>query len=68
MFLDYAARVDGIKPARGEWELSKEYMMPQIKGLVGRYSKVGEEAFYRFYMPIDDAIKAALNNPGVVEF
>jgi len=67
MFLDYAARVDGIKPAKGEWELSKEYMMPQINGLVGRYSKVGEEAFYRFYMPIDDAIKAALNNPSVVE-
>jgi len=42
-------------------------MMPQINGLVGRYSKVGEEAFYRFYMPIDDAIKAALNNPSVVE-
>ncbi len=68
MFLDYAARVDGIRPAKGEWELSKEYMMPQINGLVGRYSKVGEEAFYRFYMPIDDAIKAALNNPSVVEF
>jgi hypothetical protein len=37
-------------------------MMPQIKGLVGRYSKLGEEAFYRFYLPLDDGIQAALEN------
>jgi hypothetical protein len=36
-------------------------MMPQINALVGRYSKLDEEAFYRFYMPIDDTIKAALS-------
>ena len=59
-FLDYASRVDGIKPSAGEWEKSREYMMPQINGLVGRYSKVGEEAFYRFYLPIDDTIQTAL--------
>ena len=59
-FLDYAARVDGIRPAAGEWEESREYMMPQIKALVGRYSKLDDEAFYRYYMPIDDVIKAAL--------
>ena len=59
-FLDYAAEVDGIRPAKGEWEKSKGYMMPQINGLVGRYSKVGEEAFYRFYLPIDDTIRKAL--------
>lgn len=59
-FLDYAARVDGLRPASGEWEQSKEYMMPQIYGLVGRYSKVGEEAFYRFYLPIDETIRTAL--------
>ena len=61
-FLDYARRVDGIKPAPGEWERSSGYMMPQINGLVGRYSKVGEEAFYRFYLPIDDTIRKALEN------
>jgi hypothetical protein len=27
---------------------------------VGRFSKLGEEAFYRFYLPLDDAIQAAL--------
>ena len=59
-FLDYAARVDGLRPASSEWRQAKQYMMPQIYGLVGRYSKVGEEAFYRFYLPIDETIQAAL--------
>ena len=59
-FLDYAARVDGFKPAAGEWEESRDYMMPQINGLVGRFSKVGEEAFYRFYLSIDASIRKAL--------
>ena len=59
-FLDYAERVDGIRTTTGEWEQSKEYMLPQIYGLVGRYSKVGEEAFYRFFLPIDETIQTAL--------
>jgi carboxyl-terminal processing protease len=59
-FVKYAANVDKIIPAAGEWEESREYMMPQVKGLVGRFSKLGEEAFYRFYLPLDDAIQAAL--------
>ena len=59
-FLDYAARVDGFTPKAGEWEESRDYMMPQINGLVGRFSKVGEEAFYRFYLDVDDSIIKAL--------
>ena len=61
-FLDYASRVDGFKPAAGEWEASRDYMMPQINGLVGRFSKVGEEAFHRFYLPVDDTIQKALES------
>lgn len=59
-FLDFADKVDGIKAKPGEWEITSSYMMPQINGLVGRYSKVGEEAFYRYYLPIDDTIQKAL--------
>ena len=59
-FLDFAKKTDNIVPAAGEWENSKSYMLPQIYGLVGRFSKVGEEAFYRFYLPIDDTIQKAL--------
>ncbi len=66
-FLSYAARVDKLVPKKGEWEETAPYMMPQIKALVGRYSKLEEEAFYRFYLPIDDTIQAALNHSSVVE-
>lgn len=67
-FLKYAAKVDGIKPAKGEWEESEPYMMPHILALVGRYSKLDDEAFYRFYLPIDDTIQAAMTQNGEVEW
>jgi carboxyl-terminal processing protease len=60
-FTGYAERVDGISLQKGEWEETAPYMIPQLKALVGRFSKLGDEAFYRFYMPIDDTIKAALS-------
>ena len=66
-FLDYASKVDGIKAAKGEWEASKEYMMPQINALVGRYSKLNDEAFHRFYIPIDETIQTALKHDGILE-
>ena len=66
-FLEYAAKVDGIKPGKGEWDKSKEYMMPQINALVGRYSKLDDEAFHRFYLPIDDNIQTALKHDGILE-
>lgn len=61
-FLEYAERVDGIKAGKGEWEESSVYMMPQINALVGRYSKLDDEAFYRFYLPIDDSIQTAMKH------
>ena len=59
-FVEFASKVDGIKPAKGEWDKTKPYMLPQLKALVGRFSKLGDEAFYRFYLPIDDNIQTAL--------
>jgi len=66
-FIDFASRVDGIRLKEGEWEETETYLMPQIKGLVGRFSKLGEEAFYRFYLPIDATIQTALENSSIVE-
>lgn len=66
-FLEYAQRVDGITPGEGEWAESAPYMMPHIKALVGRYSKLDDEAFYRFYLPIDVTIQAALNHSDELE-
>ena len=59
-FLDYAAKVENLKPAAGEWEKTKWYMMPQVKALIGRYSKLQDEAFYRFYHPIDNELQTAI--------
>ena len=61
-FLEFADKVDGIRPAKGEWAESRVYMMPQINALVGRYSKLSDEAFHRFYLPIDDNIQTALKH------
>ena len=61
-FLEFADKVDGIRPAKGEWAESRVYMMPQINALVGRYSKLNDEAFHRFYIPIDDNIQTALKH------
>jgi carboxyl-terminal processing protease len=65
-FTGYAERVDGISLQKGEWEETAPYMIPQLKALVGRFSKLGDEAFYRFYIPIDDTIQAALKNSSSV--
>ena len=66
-FLEYAARTENLRPAPGEWEKTVSYMMPQIKALVGRYSVLDDEAFYRFYLPVDETIQVALKNSSVVE-
>ena len=59
-FLSYAASHDNIRPAAGEWEETKKYLMPQVKALVGRYSKLGENAFYEFYLATDQMFKVAM--------
>lgn len=61
LFLDYAAG-EGIRPSAGEWRKTSPYLMPQLKALVGRYSKLEDEAFYRFYLEIDETVKAAMND------
>ena len=58
-FLEFARTKDGLVPAKGEWEESKSYMMTQIKALVGRYSKLGDNAFYHLYLQIDEVFAAA---------
>lgn len=61
MFLDYAKEKDGLLPSAQEWGIEKQYMMTQVRALVGRYSKLGDNAFYHLYLDIDDTVKAALN-------
>ena len=57
-FLKYAAK-QGLNPEPGEWEETSSYMMPQVNALVGRYSKLGEEAFYRLWIVVDKTVEEA---------
>lgn len=59
-FLRYALEKDGLKPDPAEWEIDKPYIMTQVRALVGRYSALGDNAFYHLYMPIDTMVPAAI--------
>lgn len=60
-FLAFAKQKDGLEPSSPEeWAESKPYMLPQIKALVGRSSKLGDSAFYHLYLEIDQTFEEAL--------
>lgn len=60
-FLRFAADKDGIRPVTPEeWEETSSYLMTQVKALVGRYSKLGDKAFYHIYLGMDNTIEEAL--------
>ena len=59
-FLAFAAKKDGLKPdSPAEWASEKSYMMTTVRALVGRYSKLGDEAFYHIYLAIDNVFEVA---------
>ncbi|MBO4447399.1 MAG: S41 family peptidase [Bacteroidales bacterium] len=60
-FLAFAKEKDGLSPLPGEWEKNSIYMLVQIKALVGRYSKLGENAFYHMYLQTDETFHCAMN-------
>lgn len=60
-FLSFAATKDGISPEASEWNTERQYMMTQVNALVGRYSKLGDNAFYHLYLDIDDTFKVSLD-------
>ncbi len=60
-FPAYARRQDGIGCTEAEWDESAPYLLPQLKALVARYSKLGENAFDKYYLPVDNTVTEALN-------
>lgn len=60
-FLDYASRVDKISPAEGEWKTDRQYLMTQVRALVGRYSRLGDNAYYHLFLSTDNCFKTAMN-------
>lgn len=65
-FPAFALQRDGIQIQPGEWDETASYLEPQLKALVARYSKLGENAFYRYYLETDECIAAAVEAPPIV--
>lgn len=61
-FREYASSKDGITCTQKEWEETSEYLLPQLRALVGRYSKLGENAFYKMYLNVDVTLKKAIES------
>ena len=59
-FLAFAKNRDGLSPTEEEWKTESHYMMTQVRALVGRYSKLGDKAFYHLYLDTDPVYKAAM--------
>ena len=59
-FPAFARRKDGIGCTEAEWDATAPYLVPQLKALISRYSKLGENAFYKYYLPVDTTVDEAL--------
>lgn len=60
-FLSFARNEDSLAPTTAQdWSDTRTYMMPQIRALVGRYSKLGDKAYYHLFLDIDDTFNEAL--------
>ena len=55
-------KAEGIRCTEAEWDATAPYLVPQLNALVARYSKLGENAFYKYYLPVDDTVKKALES------
>ncbi|MCF0172587.1 MAG: PDZ domain-containing protein [Bacteroidales bacterium] len=58
-FLAYAA-AQNITPKPGEWEVSKGYILNNVKALVARYTPMGDNAFYPIFLKSDKWIQKAI--------
>ena len=61
-FRRFALNRDGITVSDAEYAETLEYLQPQLNALVARYSKLNENAFYKYYLPVDVTITAALKS------
>ena len=59
-FRAFALQRDGLSVGDGEYAETLSYLEPQLNALVARYSTLGENAFYKYYLPVDSTVKAAL--------
>ena len=60
-FPAFARSRDGIRCTEADWDESAPYLVPQLHALIARYSQLGENAFYKYYLPVDTTVEQALN-------
>ena len=65
-FRSFASSRDGITATDAEWKETLPYLLPQLKALVARYSKLGENAFYKYYLEVDETLRKAIATPSEV--
>lgn len=59
-FLAFAKKRDGLAPRdAAEWNADRLYMITSVRALVGRYSKLGDAAFYHIWLATDNVFRAA---------
>ena len=60
-FRSWVRQKDGLSCPDKEWEETLPYLEPQLNALVSRYSRLGENAFYKYYLPVDKTVSKALS-------
>ena len=58
-FLSFAAS-QGVVPASGDWDISGDIILTQVRALVGRNTPMNDDAFYPIYLTIDNVIDAVM--------
>lgn len=54
------AKANGIVPKAGEWDRSKNFIITQLKGLLGRYTLLDDDAFYPYINRVDNVINKVI--------
>jgi len=67
-FREYASSKDGISCTQKEWDETSDYLLPQLRALVGRYSRLGENAFYKMYLNIDPTLQKAIESDSHIRY
>lgn len=50
-------RDNSIRVIESQWKISEDIIMTQIRAMIGRYSKLEDEAFYPIFAEIDNVIQ-----------
>ncbi|MBQ0024149.1 MAG: S41 family peptidase [Bacteroidales bacterium] len=58
-FIEYTSSL-GVVPSKADWKISGDIILIQIRALIGRYTPMGDNAFYPIYLTIDNTMKRAM--------